>query len=110
MSPNPHEYCTLVFWTMDSEFPRQVLGHGGVNVFPTHEGRCGHCGMFIRANEEGDLPPVTCPRCGAIVHLERGQSFSDWCSENPRTPDGGCRFVQEAGQPYNRQPVIPVRR
>ena len=100
-----NEMCTLVFYSMDSDYPRSVLGHGGVNVFPNREGRCDNCGLFIRAANAHE-PTVSCPRCGSDIDLQGGLSFSDWSS---RWGDLGrdCDFISYAARAGNRIAVVP---
>lgn len=98
---------TVVRSSMDSDYVREVLGHGGVNVFPSLEGTCSNCGVFIR----GSLVVATlaCPNCGKAVTLHVGQTYSDWSYERGRSVNRECSFIETAAKASVRRQVIPVR-
>jgi predicted RNA-binding Zn-ribbon protein involved in translation (DUF1610 family) len=98
------EMCTLIFYGMDSDYPREVLGHGGVNVFPEREVTCWSCDLFIRTNTHRDS--VLCPCCGEENHLRTGQTFSEW--SHARSLRYQCDFIERAARADNRKPVVPL--
>jgi hypothetical protein len=97
---------TVVLSSMDSDYVREVLGHGGVNVFPSLEGICDNCGFFIR----GSLVDATlaCPHCGQAVTLHVGQTYSDWSYERGGSVNRECRFIETAAKGGMQRRVIPV--
>lgn len=97
--------CTLVFYSMESDYPREVLGHGGVNVFPSAEGTCEACDLFVRvANPNG---PITCPICGGNIELHVGMTYGEWSYARGGSYDT-CDFIMRAARSSNRIPVIPA--
>lgn len=106
MSSGNGKMCTLVFSRTDSEYPREVLGHGGVNTFPDYEGTCKGCGLFIRAANPDLGLPIPCPSCGTGVTLQPGTSFGDWRYQN--LDHGSCDFIEQAARAANRIPVQPL--
>lgn len=63
-----------------TRYIKDVLGHGGCNVFPEYKGECGcprKTKFLSNTRQRG-----TCPICGSSVNMEIGQSFSDWVSKN----------------------------
>jgi predicted RNA-binding Zn-ribbon protein involved in translation (DUF1610 family) len=97
---------TVVRSSMDSDYVREVLGHGGVNVFPSLEGTCDSCGVFIR----GCLvfAQVACPQCGQMVTLHVGQTYSQWSYERGSIINRECRFIETAARGGLQRRVIPV--
>jgi predicted RNA-binding Zn-ribbon protein involved in translation (DUF1610 family) len=97
---------TVVRSSMDSDYVREVLGHGGVNVFPSLEGTCGSCGVFIRGSLV--LASLACPNCGQAVTLHMAQTYSDWSYERSSSVNRECRFIETAAKASMRRQVIPV--
>jgi hypothetical protein len=97
---------TVIRSSMDSDYVREVLGHGGVNVFPSLEGTCGNCGVFIRGSLV--VGTLACPNCVQAVTLHIGQTYSDWSYERGSSVNRECRFIETAARGGMQRRVIPV--